>query len=94
MFYPPSWGGYTYPVQQPVINQLQDDRMVVNDDPDHPVQNNVHMESQDPVNTKGKGRASEDEVTQLAKENEEYHLKTRQWDIKDEPIPPEVLEIA
>ncbi|KAK0207824.1 hypothetical protein IW262DRAFT_1302485 [Armillaria fumosa] len=75
MFYPPSWGGYTYLMQQ----QIHDDEQ---------------MNTDDTLNTKGKRKASEEELQQQTKDDEEYRIRTVQHDIENEPILPEVLEIT
>ncbi|KAK0232794.1 hypothetical protein IW262DRAFT_1451369 [Armillaria fumosa] len=68
--------------------------MVVNDDTDRipsPVQDNTSQMSMD---VKGKKKASEEEVLHMVMENDEYRAKVKQHNIEEEPIPPEVLEIA
>ncbi|KAK0485572.1 hypothetical protein EDD18DRAFT_1111372 [Armillaria luteobubalina] len=63
--------------------------------PNNPIgQEDAQMEPQGTSTSKGKEKASEEEVQQLARDDEEYRIRVRQQDVHDEPIPPEVLAIA
>ncbi|KAK0214971.1 hypothetical protein IW262DRAFT_1300215 [Armillaria fumosa] len=83
-FYPLNWGGYAYPLA-PNQNEPLTDKTTV--------PKTAQAEPQ-VSKSKGKKKASDDKLLQIAKEEEDYQVKAKQHDVEDEPIPPEVLAIA
>ncbi|PBK86162.1 hypothetical protein ARMGADRAFT_1035877 [Armillaria gallica] len=97
MFYPHNWGEYTYPMQQHAHMPIHDDRMAVNDDTarqNQVVPNSLGTNIHPSTNSKGKKKASDEELQQQADEERIHHSNNIQCDIEGESIPPEVLAIA
>ncbi|KAK0220572.1 hypothetical protein IW262DRAFT_1297624 [Armillaria fumosa] len=86
MFYLPNWGGYTYAMPQQAYNQPYCQINSAHDD--------IQMDSPDATDMKGKKKASDEDLQQLAKDDKDYQAKVRHQDVEDKPIPPEVLELA
>lgn len=97
MFYPHNWGGYTYPMQQHAHMPIHDDRMAIDDDTarqNQVVPNSLGTNMHPSANSKGKKKASDEELQQQADEERICHSNDIQRDIEGELIPPEVLAIA